>query len=288
MAKRPTRCSTSLKIRPIRSAPKSSCNTAAANRRRTKGSPTRSSSRGPTAAMRIFSSRFKAKRVESLDWPEGGGALREILATGLKDMFESDLGLELKMPRTTLFKTEDDSFRQGNKSKGTQRTGALQTAVQFKHGDPPDANDFFERRGWGRRQGQGFEVNQSRRRRKRRHVRFHHAEHRSPLGKHAGAKSRRSAGPNRLVPIDAGQMLPTKDTFRAARRRCVPKRQYDPNNPAFSHNDNMLMQLPGAAKVRPKSPRRDRQNRSRENGRADEGQICRCHASSARDGRQGR
>ncbi len=204
--------------------------------------------KGPDGSNAYIFKPIQGEARQSLDWPEGGGAPREILATGLKDMFESDLGLELNMPRTTLFKTEDDSFRQGNKSKGTQRTGALQTAVQFKDGDPPDAYHFFDAQ-----KGMGNDA-------KDKALKSINTDDAESVGmldfitlntdRHAANMLVQSPGDQpgqtRLVPIDAGQMLPTKDTFRRGAASMCSKRQYDPNNPAFSHDDNMLMQLPGA------------------------------------------
>lgn len=179
---------------------------------------------------------------QSLDWPEGGGAPREILATRLNDLFQSDLGMDLKMPRTTLLKTDDESFRQGSKSKSPQRTGALQTAVNFKPGDPTDVKGFFD---------------QSNTATALKSINPDDAEAVGMLDFITLNGDRHSAnmlvqnpgdqpGQTKLVPIDAGLMLPTKDTFRRGAKSMCSKNGYNPNDPQFNENDNMLMQLPGA------------------------------------------
>jgi hypothetical protein len=179
---------------------------------------------------------------QSIDWPEGGGAPREILATKLNDLFQSDLGMDLKMPRTTLLKTKDDSFRQGSKSKSPERTGALQTAVQFKPGDPTDAKGFFEKSNADTAL-KSIDPDDAEAVGMLDFITLNGDRHSANmLVQNPGGQP----GQTKLVPIDAGLMLPTKDTFRRGAKSMCSKDGYNPNNPQFDETDNMLMQLPGA------------------------------------------
>ncbi len=181
-------------------------------------------------------------------WIEGGGAPREILATSISEMFEQDLGINLNMPRSVPFSTEDESFVQGSKSKSKTRTGALQTAIQFKPGDPVDVKSFAN------------EYQKSLEQRQAQFYAFDPKDTESiALLDFITLNSDRHAenmllqdptlepGKTRLVPIDAGLMLPTKNAFRLSASTSMTSNKFDPENKMqINSAGNFLMQLPDA------------------------------------------
>jgi serine/threonine protein kinase len=181
-------------------------------------------------------------------WPDGGGAAREVLLSRVNDSFKDNLGLDFGVPKTTVAVLEDPAFASGTLSKETKRTGALQTAVALRPGDPPDAKSLFAKAQDGpTTKKQVLSINED------------DAQAIAVLDfitlngdRHAENLLVQSPGDNpgqtRLVPIDAGQAFPTREAFRRGAQSMNSRRGWDDAHPEIDEGDNLIMQLPVAQK----------------------------------------
>lgn len=178
-------------------------------------------------------------------WPDGGGAPRELLLSQFSDGIGKSIGLDFGVPKTIAVKLEDESFKQGTKSKDTTRVGALQETV--KVGDPPDARGFLEKLPTEELKARLESINEE------------DAENIAIMDfitlngdRHVENMLLRDPpsdkpGQTRLCPIDAGQALPTPEAFLrgSASMSSLP---YDESNPNLEVEANFLMQLPMAGR----------------------------------------
>ena len=152
----------------------------------------------------------------SYGWKKGGGAAREVMMSSLNEDFKASLGLDFGVSRTSLAALESDSLKGEKAGNNTRRTGAVQ---EFAPADgaltkgvqdqdpavlatiPPEETqkvllmDFVTLQ--LDRQPNNFLVNKD------------------------------DNGSPKLVPIDAGNALPSKKAFAAMRRSFI-------NNAAFA------------------------------------------------------
>jgi hypothetical protein len=77
-----------------------------------------------------------------LDWPENGGATREILASKVSDVL-GKAGIDCRTPKTSVVKVTDDTFKSGTISQKPDRVGAMIEAIHFSPGDPKNATEWF-------------------------------------------------------------------------------------------------------------------------------------------------
>ncbi|MDZ4817347.1 MAG: hypothetical protein SGJ20_00065 [Planctomycetota bacterium] len=189
---------------------------------------------------------FKSVQGEArpnLDLPEGGGTAREVLASKMNDLLKSELGLDLGVLPTVPMQLEDDAFKNGTKSHATKRTGALQQAVTLTPGQPSSAKQLFDitdKAELTKRLNaipkddvdkiallDFITLNADR-----------HAENLMVSGT--------SDNPT-LVPIDAGQMLPTKAFYNESCTAMGSLIKCDINNPSIAVSGQALIpQLPQA------------------------------------------
>src|SRR5262249_44551436 len=88
-----------------------------------------------------------------IDWPENGGATREILVSKFNDIL-GKAGINCNAPKTDVAKLTDDIFTSGTISQKPDRVGALVDAIKFSPGDPKNAYDWVE----GRKDNQGKKI----------------------------------------------------------------------------------------------------------------------------------
>ncbi len=162
----------------------------------------------------------------------------------MNDLMKTQTGIDFKIAKTTLFKTEDDKFKSGTISKSPQRSGALQEAIQIDPTKPTSPTDFLVAPR-GQSVGLRYDALNSEDVEAMAVLDFmtlnldRHGD--NVLMQNVGD----APGQTRLVPIDAGLMFPTKDVFRVGANGLIAGEPYDPNNPtAFSAQGNMLTQLP--------------------------------------------
>lgn len=181
-------------------------------------------------------------------WPDGGGAPREILMSGVGEILEKDLGIQVGIPKTVLATLEDPSFATGTKSKDTKRVGALQETFKIKDGDPPDIKRMFEYKKGETKEDIVTKLESINPKDVESVAIFdflmlngdRHAE--NMMVQNPGD----TKGGTRLAPIDSGQCLPTPEAFRRGAGAMTSLHGYDPDDPKLNESDNLLMQLPSA------------------------------------------
>ncbi len=152
--------------------------------------------------------------------------------------------LDFGVAKTTLFKTDDDKFTSGSISKSSKRSGALQQAFQLDPKPPHTPTDYLKA-GKNTNLAELYDslnnddiesmaildfatLNVDR-----------HSD--NVLIQNVG----KTPGQTRVKPIDAGQMLPTKDAFRISAGNLLAENVYDPTQPeSINATRSMVTQLP--------------------------------------------
>jgi hypothetical protein len=191
------------------------------------------------------------------DWPENGGATREVLLSTLNDQLAADIGLDCRVPKTELAKLTDESFRAGTISQNPRRVGALVKAISFMPGDPKNAIDWFE----GKRtdangnrikieiEGQMARLN-AKDCQASLIMNFLTLDVDANAGNILITNAEGGPGEARVTPIDAGRKLPSPEAYK---RAAVTMSLRTPPAPGrFSGDDPFLLQTPAA--VQPFDP----------------------------------
>jgi hypothetical protein len=86
---------------------------------------------------------MEGEAYPGVDWPEGGGAAREVLISLINEQFKHTLDIDFRVPAAHIVRLEDTSFCSGSLSQSPQRVGAAVQAVPLSDNDPSDAGALF-------------------------------------------------------------------------------------------------------------------------------------------------
>jgi Pentapeptide repeats (8 copies) len=200
--------------------------------------------KGPDGALKYVMKPIQGESLTSADWVQGGGPVREMLASKLNDQLLQATGLNCRGLATVPVSLDDPSFAEGGTlSKDSKRVGSLQavapgggkTAAQIFDTVPKtplDRQTFMN--SFNEDDCQAIAV---------RH--FLTMDQDAHAGNFLVDKQGDGAGQTRLIPIDAGQSLPNPD---AAKRNSRALRVNRPPGDQFVPQDLLIQQLPAANK----------------------------------------
>ncbi len=200
--------------------------------------------KGPDGTLKYVMKPVQGESLTSADWEPGGGPVREILASKLNEQLVTATNLNCRGLATVPVALDDPSFAEGGTlSKDSKRVGSLQavapgggkTAEQMFMtipNDPVQRQTFFD--SFNEDDCQAIAI---------RHLLTMDQD------AHAGnllvEKQGNGAGQTRLIPIDAGQSLPSPD---GGKRNARALRVNRPPGENFSVKDLLIPQLPAANK----------------------------------------
>lgn len=184
-----------------------------------------------------------------IDWPENGGATREILVSKVNDILKQ-AGLDCNAPRTEVARLTDDVFTSGTISQKPDRVGALVDAIKFSPGDPKNAYDWLE----GRKDNKGKKISVNL---QQEMAKLNPKDCQSVMlmnfimldcdanpGNILLTGTGGGPGETHVVPIDAGRKLPNPDAYK---RGCGGMTMRNPPHPDhFASDDVFLLQTPSA------------------------------------------
>jgi hypothetical protein len=199
--------------------------------------------KGPDGKLAYVMKPIQGESITSADWERGGGPVREILASELNDLIATSTGLDCRCLKTVPVALQDPSFETGGaRSNDSRRVGSLQVAAppgskpaRELLADPPRTPAEFKTF------NDQFDEDECHAIAVRHFLTLDQDTH---AGNFMVADQGVVPGKKRLIPIDAGQTLPSP---AAAKRNRFAVRLKAPKT-TLSDSDPFLPQLPLAHK----------------------------------------
>jgi hypothetical protein len=185
-----------------------------------------------------------------IDWPENGGATREILVSKVNDILEQ-AGLNCNAPKTEVARLTDDVFTSGTISQKPDRVGALVDAIKFSPGDPKNAYDWLTTQRTDS-QGNKIPIDMAQEMGKLNPkdcqsvmlMNFIMLDCDANPGNILVTGTGGGPGETHVIPIDAGRKLPNPEAYK---RGCGGMTMRNPPRPDhFASDDVFLLQTPSA------------------------------------------
>ena len=202
--------------------------------------------KGPDGKLQYVMKPMQGESLTSSDWEPGGGPVREILSSRLNDIIAGQTGgFDCRGLKTELVSLEDPCLANGVLSQSTTRVGSLQSAApgggataeslfhSLNDRQPATIKAFKEQ----------FNEDDCQAIALRHFLTFDQDAH---CGNIMVDKQGDGPGQTRLIPIDAGQSLPSPE---AAKRNAAALRLGGTPTPnSLNDKELLLLQLPAAMK----------------------------------------
>lgn len=239
------------------------CSGSAARKASEKGKSDSFFLRDPNGKLQYVMKPMQGESLTSADWEPGGGPVREILSSRLNDIIAKQTGgFSCRGLATDLVSLDDPTLASGSLSQSTKRVGSLQSAAP---GQGKTAESLFNNVGTEATNADDSPQEVERKKRdnseKKRvfKAKFNEDDCQAialrhfltfDQDAHCGNLMVDEQGPGpgqtRLIPIDAGQSLPSPE---AAKRNAAALRIGTPPHPDnLNDKELLILQLPAATK----------------------------------------